>query len=78
MLKMQTHNHYFRLNTTTDEKYILRKIGLRFKTLFFAFFSKWYFIYFLLKNMNPLELKDQGGHSETSKNGWIRLCASIS
>ena len=28
--------------------------------------------------MNPLELRDQGGHSETSKNDWIRLCASIS
>ena len=72
MFKMQTHNHHFRLNTTTDEKYILRKMGLKFKTLSSTFF------FFLLKNMNLLELRDQGGHSETSKNGWIRLSASIS
>ena len=28
--------------------------------------------------MNPLKLRDQWGYSEASKNGWIRLCASIS
>ena len=28
--------------------------------------------------MNPLRLRDQRGYSETSKNGWIRLRASIS
>ena len=22
--------------------------------------------------MIPLEFRDQGGHSETSKNGWVR------
>ena len=27
--------------------------------------------------MNPLKLKDQWGYSETSKNGWIILLASI-
>ena len=27
--------------------------------------------------MNPLELRDQGDCSETSKNGWTRLCALI-
>ena len=26
--------------------------------------------------MNPLNLRDQWGYSETGKNGWIRLCAS--
>ena len=29
MLKMQTHNHHFRLNTKTDGEYILRKMGLK-------------------------------------------------
>ena len=28
--------------------------------------------------MNLWELRDQWRHSETSKNDWIRLCASIS
>ena len=28
--------------------------------------------------MNPLNLRDQWGYSETSKNGSIRLCASVS
>ena len=28
--------------------------------------------------MNPLKLRDQWGYSETSENGWIRLCSSIS
>ena len=28
--------------------------------------------------MNPLKLRDPWGYSKTSKNGWIRLCASIS
>ena len=28
--------------------------------------------------MNPLKLRDQWDYSETNKNGWIRLCASIS
>ena len=28
--------------------------------------------------MNPFELRDQGDYSETIKNGWIRLCVSIS
>ena len=28
--------------------------------------------------MKLLELRDQWRHSETSKNDWIRLCASIS
>ena len=27
--------------------------------------------------MNPLELRDQRGPSETIQNGWIRLCDSI-
>ena len=27
--------------------------------------------------MNPLELRDQSGPFETSKNGWIILCGSI-
>ena len=78
MVKMQTHIHNFRLNSTTDEKYILRKMGFKFKTLSSAFFSKQHFIYFLLKNKNPLGLRDQGDHSGTSKNGRIRLCASSS
>ena len=77
MLKMQTHNRYFRLNTTTNEKYIMRKMSLKFRTLYFTFFSKQYLIYFLLQNINPLELRDNGGDSETDKNGWMRLCASI-
>ena len=35
MLKMQTHNHHFRLNTKTDGEYILRKMGLKlFQVLF--------------------------------------------
>ena len=79
MLKMQTRNHYFRLNTTTDEKYILKKIGLKFKILSSPLpHSKSYLPYFLLKNMDPLELRDPGSHSETSKNDWIKLCASVS
>ena len=28
--------------------------------------------------MNPVKLRDQLGYSQTSKNDWIRLCASIS
>ena len=58
MLKMQTHKQHFRLNTITDEKYILRKMRLKFKTLSSTFFSKESFTYFLLKNRNPLEIRD--------------------
>ena len=49
MLKLQTHNHHFILNTTTDKRYILRKMGLKFKNLSSTFFSKQDFIYFFVK-----------------------------
>ena len=68
MLKMQAHNHIFRLNVATDKKVHPEKNELESSTFFWK----------LLKNRNPLELRDQGGHSETSKHVWIRLLASIS
>ena len=33
MAKMQTDNHNLRKNVKTEQKYILRKIGLKLKTL---------------------------------------------
>ena len=53
-------------------------MGLQFKALYSTYFAKQHFIYSLLQNMNLWELRDQWRHSETSKNDWIRLCASIS
>ena len=67
MFKMQPDNHHFRLNITTDKKYILRpeKNGFVVQNPLLQ-----------NRNMKPLELRDQWGHSGTSKSGWIRLCAS--
>ena len=78
MLKTQANHHHFRLNTKTREKDILRKMGFKFKTLSPTFFFKIAFYTLLVKkNRNAVELRDQGGHSETSKSGWIRWHASI-
>ena len=57
---MQTHNHYFRLSTTTDEKYILRKMGLKFKTLSSTFFFKIAFYIFFVKVYEVLGNKRSG------------------
>ena len=70
MLKLQTHNHHFIFNTTTDKRYILRKMGLKFKNLPHFFQNKILYVS-LLKNRIPLELREQEGHSETNKNDWI-------
>ena len=59
MFKMETDDHNFRKNVTTDKKYILIKMGLKFKILSSAFFAKQHFIYFLLENVNSLELRNQ-------------------
>ena len=57
MFKMQTHNHHFRLNTTTDEKYILRKMGLKFKTLSSTIFFKIAFYVLFVKIYEPFGIK---------------------
>ena len=44
MFKMETDDHNFRKNVTTDKKYILIKMGLKFKTLSSAFY-----IFFVIK-----------------------------
>ena len=59
MLKIQTDNHNFRKNVTTDKKYTLRKMGLKFKIPSSTFFAKYNFIYFLLLTVNPLKLRGQ-------------------
>ena len=40
--KMQTDNHNLRKNVTTNEKYILRKKGLKFRKIAF-------YMYFVIK-----------------------------
>ena len=76
MLKIQPDNHRFRLNITTHKKYILRpsKNGFVVQNSLFHIFCK---IAFYVIFVIEYELRDQGGHSETSKNGRIILCASI-
>ena len=68
-----TDNHKYRKNVTTDKKYILWKMGLRFwnPKLNHMFDKKC-----LIKN--PLELRGQWGHSGTNISGWIKLYASMS
>ena len=63
---MQTDNHHFKLNITNDKKYILRKMGGKFKTLFSSLaFSLFFVMYFLLFFvMNPLELRSQWDDSK--------------
>ena len=50
MLKMQPDNHHFRLNITTDKKYIFRpeKNGFVVQNLSSTYFAKQRFIYILL------------------------------
>ena len=57
MLNIQSHNHYFRLNTATNEKYILRKMGLTFKTLSSTLFFKITFYIFFVKKNEPFGIK---------------------
>ena len=55
---MQTDNHNFRENITTNEKYILRKMGLNF--------HKKHFTCILLQNLNAFGYKKPWGTNETS------------
>ena len=62
MLRIQPDNHSLRLNITTNKKYNLRPAKNRLEVenpLSFTCFAKYNFLYFLLQNMNSLELKDQ-------------------
>ena len=55
--KMQTDNHNLVKDVTTNEKYILRKMALKFQFPKFNIYAKWHFIYVLLKNLNPEGVK---------------------
>ena len=64
------------MKSTSWEKWVWTQFLWSSKPYFPYFFQNGILIYFLLKNNNRLELRDQGGQSETSKNAWIRLCDS--
>ena len=64
------------LHFITTLNNVVLKIEIGFTSSIF-FFEITFYIFFK-KNRKPLKLRDQGSHSETNKNGWIRFCASIS
>ena len=59
MFKMQTGNHNFRKNVATDEKYILRKMSLKFQNFKSDISRKIAFHIFFFINWNSLELIGQ-------------------
>ena len=79
MFKMQTDfDHNFRKNIAADEKYILRKMGFKFRNSKFNISCIIVLDTFLSQNVNSLKLRGQWGLSETSKDSWNTFYASIS
>ena len=74
MFKMQiltqTDNHNSEEYVFTDEKYFLRKMSLKFGNSKFKILCN-IALYFLLKNVNHLELRGQWGHSGTSSKRFM-------
>ena len=77
MLKMQPDNHQanFRLNITTDKKYLPEpeKNGFIVQNALLHMFCKIAFYIFFVTKCEPSG--DQWDHSKTNKYDWIRLCA---
>ena len=72
--KMQIVNHNLRENVTTNEKYIPRKMSLKFcKIAFYIYFAKKFEPFWSQETISV-----QRNYSGTSNSDWIRLYASIS
>ena len=57
MFKMQTNNQNLGKNVAADQKYILRKMGLKFQNLKFNISCKIAFCMFLLKHVGLLDFR---------------------